>query len=60
MNKEYILKEIKKANKLIIVVFNFLYKLKNKRLDKTIYNLTEINEILTNLEIYLEGDLNNE
>lgn len=45
MNKKYILNEIKRANKLVVLIFNFLYKL---------------NEILTNLEIYLEGNLNNE
>lgn len=60
MNKKYILKEIKKANELVILVFNFLYKLKIKTTNKTLYRLTEINEILTNLEIYLEGDSNNE
>ena len=75
MNKKYILKEIKKANELVILVFNFLYKLNSKTTcttnsvktntrikttNKTLYRLTEINEILTNLEIYLEGDSNNE
>lgn len=60
MNNEYILKEIKKANKLTILIFNFLNKLNIESLKKTIYRLTEINEILTNLEIYLEGDKNNE
>ncbi|MBQ8891593.1 MAG: hypothetical protein IJ068_01870 [Bacilli bacterium] len=60
MNKNYILKEIKKANKLSILIFNFLNKLNIKSLNKTIYRLTEINEILTNLEIYLEGVDSNE
>ena len=60
MNKKYILKEINKANKLVVLIFNFLCKLKIKSIDKTIYRLTEINEILTNLEIYLEGEENNE
>ena len=60
MNKEYILNEIKKANKLTVLVFNFLYKLNIKSLNNTIYRLTEINEILTNLEIYIEGESNNE
>jgi len=55
MNKKYILNEIKRANNLVVLVFNFLYKLNVKSLNKTIYRLTEINEILTNLEIYLEG-----
>lgn len=60
LNKRYILIEIKRANKLIVLIFNFLYKLNIKLLNKTIYRLTEINDILTNLEIYLKGDLNNE
>ena len=60
MNKNYILKEIKKANKILIFIFNFLNKLNIKSLNKTIYRLTEINEILTNLEIYLEGVDDNE
>lgn len=58
MNKDYILKEIKEANKLTILAFNFLYKLNRKELNKTIYRLTIINEILTNLEIDLENDDN--
>ena len=60
MNKNYILKEIKKANKLSILIFNFLNKLNIKSLNKTIYRLTEINKILTNLELYLEGVDDNE
>ena len=56
MNKNYILNEIKKANDIIIKIFNYLYKLNNKDLNKTIIMLTEINEILTNLEIELESN----
>lgn len=56
MNKNYILNEIKKANNIIIKIFNYLYKLNNKNLNKTIIKLTEINEILTNLEIELESN----
>lgn len=58
MNKNYILKEIKKANELSIKIFNYLYKLNNKKLSKTICYLTEINEILSNLEIELEDKTN--
>ena len=54
MNKKQILKEIKRANRLTELVFNFLYKLNVKGLNKTIYRLTEINEILTNLQLELE------
>ena len=57
MNKNelfYILKEIKKANSLSEKVFDYLYKLDEKKFAKTIYRITEINEILTNLEINLE------
>ena len=56
MNKNYILNEIKKANDITIKIFNYLYKLNNKDLNKTIIKLTEINEILTNLEIELESN----
>lgn len=56
MNKIYILNEIKKANDITIKIFNYLYKLNNKDLNKTIIMLTEINEILTNLEIELESN----
>ena len=56
MNKNYILKEIKKANYITIKIFNYLYKLNNKDLNKTIIKLTEINEILTSLEIELESN----
>lgn len=58
MNKNYILNEIKKANKLSIKIFKNLYKIKNKELSKIIYQLTEINEILSNLEIELEDKTN--
>ena len=57
MNKKqitYILEEIKKANNLSILIFNYLYELNEKKYSKTIFGLTEINEILTNLEINLE------
>ena len=57
MNKNelcYILKEIKKANYLSEKSFNYLYKLNDKKIAKTIYRITEINEILTNLAINLE------
>ena len=57
MNKKqikYILKEIKKANHLSELAFNYLYRLNEKEHSKTIFRLTEINEILTNLEINLE------
>ena len=56
MNKNYILNEIKKANDITIKIFNYLYKLNNKDLNKTIIRLTVINEILTNLEIELESN----
>lgn len=56
MNKNYILNKIKKANNITIKTFNYLYKLNNKNLNKTIIRLTEINEILTNLEIELESN----
>lgn len=60
MNKKqikYILKEINKANRLSELIFDYLYKLEDKTLSKTIYRLSEINEILTNLEIDLEMKL---
>ena len=60
MNKNelfYILKEIKKANYLSEKVFDYLYKLDEKKFAKTIYRITEINEILTNLAINLETKL---
>ena len=60
MNKKqinYILKEINKANRLSELIFDYLYKLEDKTLSKTIYRLSEINEILTNLEINLEMKL---
>lgn len=57
MNLNYYLNEIKKANKLSITIFDYLYKLNNKKLNKIIYKITEINEILTNLEINIETEL---
>ena len=54
---KYILKEINKANRLSELIFDYLYKLEDKSLLKTIYRLSEINEILTNLEIDLEMKL---
>lgn len=57
MNLNYYLNEIKKANQLLIKIFDYLYKLNNKNLNKTIYRLTEINEILTNLEIDIKTQL---
>lgn len=54
MNLNYYLNEIKKANNLSVDIFNYLYKLNSKKLNKTIFKLTEINEILTNLEINIE------
>lgn len=57
MNNKFIINEIKKANKLSIKIFDYLYKLNNKKLNKTIYRLTEINEILTNLEIEIKTQL---
>lgn len=57
MNLNYYLNEIKKANQLLIKIFDYLYKLNNKKLNKTIYRLTEINAILTNLEIDIKTQL---
>ena len=60
MNKRkinYILREIKKANHLNKLIFNYLYKPENKKISKTIYRINGINEILTNLEIILEMEL---
>ena len=57
MNLNYYLNEIKKANQLSIKIFDYLYKLNNKKRNKTIYRLTEINEILTNLEIDIKTQL---
>lgn len=58
MNNKFIINEIKKANKLSIKIFNYLYKLNDKKLNKTVYRISEINEILTNLEIELECETN--
>lgn len=54
---KYILKEVKKANKLTELVFNYMYKLNDNKFNKSVYRLTEINEILSNLEIDLEVNL---
>ena len=57
MNEEqlkYTLQRIKKANNLSTKVFYYLYELDEKKFCKTIYRITEINEILTQLEISLE------
>ena len=51
---KYTLKEIKKANHLSELIFDYLYKLEDEKLSKTIYRITEINEILSNIEINLE------
>ena len=58
MNNKFIINEIRKANKLSIKIFNYLYKLNDKKLNKTVYRISEINEILTNLEIELECETN--
>ena len=58
MNNKFIINEIKKVNKLSIKIFNYIYKLNDKKLNKTVYRITEINEILTNLEIELECEIN--
>lgn len=58
MNNKFIINEIKKANKLSIKTFNYLYKLNDKKLNKTVYRISKINEILTNLEIELECEIN--
>ena len=58
MNNKFIINEIKKVNKLSIKIFNYLYKLNDKKLNKTVYRISEINEILTNLEIELECEIN--
>lgn len=63
MNYKYILKEIKRANKNIIKAYNSLnyYKVKKdkKYYDYTEWYITEVNEILTNLEIDLNTRLEN-
>lgn len=51
---KYTLKEIKRANHLSELIFDYLYKLEDKKLSKTIYRITEINEILSNIEINVE------
>ena len=59
MNKNYILKELKKANKLNTLILKFFSRLNIKELNKTMNRLTKINNILTDLEIYV-GGINNE
>lgn len=63
MNYNYILKEIKRANKNIVEAYNSLnyYKIKKdkKYCDYTQWYITETNEILTNLEIDLKIKLEN-
>ena len=52
---KYTLKEIKKANHLSELIFDYLYNLEdNKKISKTIYRITQINEILSNIEINIE------
>lgn len=58
MNNKFIINEIRKANKLSIKIFNYLCELNDKKLNKTVYRISEINEILTNLEIELECEIN--
>ena len=36
MNNKFIINEIRKANKLSIKIFNYLYKLNDKKLNKTV------------------------
>lgn len=36
----YLLKEIKKANHLSELIFNYLYKLNKKQFEKSVYRLT--------------------
>lgn len=57
MNKKYILKQIKKANKNSIKIYKYLKSLEsnyNEKLQININRIININEILTNLEIELE------
>ncbi len=64
-NKElfYILKEIRKAKRKIIKVFNYLYDQRipyqNETLEINIQRVSNIDEILSNLEISLEIMLEN-
>lgn len=51
---KYTLKEIRRANHLSELIFDYLYKLEDKKLSKTIYRITKINEILSNIEINVE------
>ncbi len=58
MNYIYILKEIKKANELIVTAYESLgdyeNKLNNKHLELTKEYISEADEILSNLEIDIE------
>lgn len=61
MNYKYILKEIKKANKNTIEAYQSLQYYKSRK-DKKYYDyctwyITEVNEILTNLEIDIKISL---
>ena len=47
-------KEIKKANYLSELAFRYLEHLNERQFSLTMFRITEINEILTNLEINLE------
>ena len=51
---KYILQEIKKANYLSELAFEYLERLNERQFSLTMFRITEINEILTNLEINLE------
>ncbi len=61
MNYNYLLKQIKKANRKSIKIFEYLKQQEtknyNQKLQVTINRLCDINEILTNLEITLEIEL---
>lgn len=58
MNYKYILKEVKKANKNAIKAYQRLQYYNSKKdkkcYDYCIWYITEVNEILTNLEISIE------
>lgn len=59
MNYQYLLKEIKRANRKSIKLYTYLKNTKNKdynyELQVNLNRLCDINEILTNLEIELEN-----
>lgn len=58
MNYQYLLKEIKRANRKSIKLFTYLKNMGNEEYDYylqvNLNRLCDINEILTNLEIDLE------